>query len=81
MKKSWYWVLLIFVGSLPVGHALQYYITDETGRNTPDHNLLIVGEAALGLLIIAFGLYMQVRTNRAIGFEADEDVVLKLDDR
>ena len=73
-------MLLIFAGSMPVGHALQYYITGEAARNPSDHNWLIVGEAALGILIIAFGLYKQVRANRAVTPDSDDDISLKLDD-
>lgn len=80
MKKSWYWVLLIFAGSMPFGNALQYYIAGEAYRNTLTRNWLVVGQACLGILIMGFGLYRQVRTNRAISTEADEDTPIKLND-
>jgi len=80
MKKSWYWVLLIFAGSMLVGHALQTYFTGDVGRDPKDRNWLMIGEAALGLLIIAFGLYKQVRANRAVIMDSEKDILLKLDD-
>ena len=64
MSRSWYWVLLIFIASFPLGNALQYYFAGEPSRNTPTRNWLVVGQAALGLLIIAFGLYKQIAANR-----------------
>lgn len=80
MKKSWYWVLLVLAGSLPIGSALQYYFKGEPDRNTPTRNWLVVGQVVLGLIVIAIGLYGQIRANRATSTVSDEDVVLKLDD-
>lgn len=80
MKKSWYCVLLIFVGSLPVGYALQYYFAADAVQNAGEWNWLVIGAAAIGVLIIAVGLFKQVQANRAIAPENDKDGLLNLDD-
>ncbi len=64
--KSWYWILVVLAGSLPIGSALQYYFAGEAERNTPTRNWLVVGQAVLGLLIMGFGLYMQNKASRRI---------------
>jgi hypothetical protein len=79
MRKTWYWILLIFAGSLPFASALQYYISGETYRNTPTRNWLVVGQAVLGLAIMAFGLYKQFQTARQTP-EPEEHDGIKLSD-
>ena len=64
MARSWYWIVLIFAGSLPLGNALQYCFGGEPYRNTPARNWLVVGQAVLGLVLIGFGLYEQIRSSR-----------------
>ena len=64
MKRTWYWILVVFAGSLPVASALQYYISGEPARNTPTRNWLVVAQVLLGLAIMAFGLYKQFQTAR-----------------
>jgi len=64
MARSWYWIVLIFAGSLPLGNALQYYVAGEPYRNTPTRNWLVVGQAVLGLVLIGYGLYKQIISSR-----------------
>jgi|GEM_PF-5636449 len=64
MGRSWYWVLLIFCGSLTLAGAMQSYLAGETAVNTSANNWLTAGQGALGLLMIAFGLYRQIAANR-----------------
>ena len=80
MTRSWYWILLIFAGSLPLGNALQYYIAGEPYRNTPTRNWLVMGQALVGLVIIGFGLYKQITSNRQ-SLENEDDVPLDLRDK
>jgi hypothetical protein len=79
MRKTWYWILLIFAGSLPFASALQYYISGEPYRNTPTRNWLVVGQAVLGLAIMAFGLYKQFQAARQIP-EPEQHDGIKLSD-
>lgn len=79
-KKGWYWIILIFLGSLPLGGALQYYFAGEPYRNTPTRNWLVVGQAVLGIAIMAFGLYKQVKTNREPDVEETDETVLKINE-
>lgn len=79
MNRSWYWVFLIFAGSLPLGGALQYYFAGEPFRNTSGRNWLVVGQAVLGIAIMAFGLYKQVKAARRIP-EPEEPEGLRLND-
>ena len=78
VNRPWLWVLLIFIGSLPVGGALQYYFSGEPARNSSSRNWLAVGQAVLGLLIIAFALYRQTVALRQIPYE-EEKTRLDLD--
>ena len=64
MRRSLYWVLVIFAGSLPLGYALQYYFAGEPDLNSSTRNWLIVGQAFFGLVIMGFGLYKQIQTER-----------------
>lgn len=79
MRKAWYWILVVLAGSLPVGSALQYYFGGEVERNTSTRNWLVVGQVVLGLLIIAFGLYMQFRAGRQDPPAEDGETKLNLD--
>ena len=76
-RKGWFWIILIFLGSLPLGGALQYYFGGEPYRNTPTRNWLTVGQAILGIAIMAFGLYKQITTNREAVVE-EKDPGLKI---
>ncbi|MFT3745621.1 MAG: hypothetical protein QM785_15205 [Pyrinomonadaceae bacterium] len=62
--KGWQGVLLILVGSLPIGHALQYYFAGEAYRNSPTRNWLVVGQVVLGAFIIGLGILLQIRASR-----------------
>lgn len=75
MHRSWYWVLLILAGSLPLGSALQYYFAGEPYHNTPTRNWLVVGQALLGITVIAFGLIRQIKSARTPTVEQDEKVL------
>jgi len=80
MKKPWYWILVVFAGSLPLAAALQYYISGEPYRNTPTRNWLVVGQAVFGLLIMAFGLYKQFQTARQVPEPEQHDRIKLTDD-
>lgn len=80
MKKSWIWVLVIFAGSLPVGRALQYYFAGEAYRSTSTRNWLVIAQAAAGLVIMALGLYKQIRANRQLPTEDESKLKLDLND-
>ncbi len=64
--KGWQGVLLILVGSLPIGDALQYYFAGEPYRNTQIRNWLVVGQALFGAVIIGLGIVLQVRASRRV---------------
>ena len=80
MTRSWYWILLIFAGSLPLGNALQYYFTGEPYQNTPTRNWLVIGQAILSLVIIGFGLFKQITSNRH-SLDDEDDASLDLRDK
>jgi hypothetical protein len=80
MKKTWYWILVVLVGSLPIGSALQYYFAGEPYRNTPTRNWLVVGQVVLGLLIMAFGLYKQMQASREVPPTDEAETKLNLRD-
>ena len=81
MKTPWYWILVIFAGSLPVGSALQYYFAGEPYRNTPTRNWLVVVQVLLGVAIMAFGLFMQFRASRQIPDDDHENYKITEDDK
>lgn len=62
--NGWQGVLLILVGSLPIGDALQYYFAGEPYRNSSTRNWLVVGQALLGMGIIGLGIMLQVKASR-----------------
>lgn len=80
MKRSWIGILLVLLGSLPIGQALQYYFAGEPYRNTPTRNWLVVGQVILGLAIIAYGLYTQVKASRQPVEEDESETKLNLRD-
>lgn len=79
MNSSWLGILLVVLGSFAVGSALQYYFSDAASQNTGTTNWLIAAEAAVGLLLIAFGLYKQFTSSRHTMAD-DHEVAIDLRD-
>jgi hypothetical protein len=78
MKKSWIWILVIFVGSMPVGSALQYYFAGEPYRNSTQRNWAVVGQAAFGILVMALGLFKQIQAGKTPSPKNDDESNLDL---
>lgn len=63
---------------MPVGSALQYYFAGEPYRNSSQRNWAVVGQAVLGILIMALGLYKQVKAGKLPPPESEAETKLDL---
>ena len=80
MKKSWIWILVIFAGSMPVGSALQYYFAGEADQNSSGRNWAVIGQANFGILVMALGLYKQIRAGKQLPVTDEPETGLNLND-
>jgi hypothetical protein len=79
--RSWIWIFVVFLGSLPFAAALQYYLTGEPSRNTPTRNWLTVAQAVFGIAVMALGLYRQIKAAREVPEPERHDGIKLSDDQ
>jgi hypothetical protein len=80
MKRPWYWWLVVFAGTLPIGSGLQYYLGGDAYRNSAGRNSLVVGQIILGVLVVAFGLYKAIRRSYSKETKQEIETSLNLTD-